>query len=178
MKGGSSVPDPQKSKIVQELHDKFSRMKTAVLSDYQGLSVKQINVLRKELREKSVEFYVVKNTLAKRASKETPLSILDAHFKGPTAVALSYDDPVTPVKVLTEFSKKEPKLKITVGFVEGREFDCDTLKELAKLPPREVLLSRMLSGFNGPSGKFVGTLNGVLVKFVGILNAIKEKKQG
>lgn len=171
------MPDPKKTGIIEDLHEKFTRVKGAVISDFQGMSVKQLETLRRELREKSVELRVVKNTLAKRAMEETPFNVLSDYFKGSTVIAFSYNDPISPAKVFTEFVKKEPKLKITAGFVEGKKVDAAGLKELADLPSREVLLGRMLSTVNGPARGFVGTLNAVTVNFVGVLNAIKEKKE-
>lgn len=172
------MPDPKKTQIVEELHEKFSRVKGAVISDFKGMSVKELGSLRRDLREKSVELRVVKNTLALRAMQETPLKILADYFKGPTLIGLSYGDPISPAKVFTEFAKKEPKLKITVGFLEGKKVDNAGLKELADLPSKEVLLSSVLATMSGPTQKFAGTLNAVIVKYVGVLNAIKEKKEG
>lgn len=172
------MPDPKKTQIVEELHEKFAKVKGAVISDFKGMSVKELGPLRKELREKSIELRVVKNTLALRAMEETPLKILEDYFKGPTLIGLSYDDPISIAKVFTEFAKKEPKLKITVGFLEGKKVDHAGLKDLADLPSRDVLLSSVLAAMNGPTRKFVGTLNAVLVKCVGVLNAIKDKKEG
>lgn len=170
------MPGQEKAKIIEELHEKFSRVKGAVLSDFSGMSVKQMSLLRKELRGAAIELRVVKNTLAKRAMAETPFKVIEDCFRGPTLVALSYEDVVAPAKILVEFAKKEPNIKLTAGYVEGKMVDTEGLKELANLPSRDVLLSRMLSVMNGPTRNFVGTLNGVGVKLVGVLTAIKEKK--
>ncbi len=171
------MPDLRKSKIVEELHDKFSKAKGAILSDFKGMNVQQMTALRRELRGKSIELCVVKNTLAKRAMEGTPFKELEGYFKGSTSIALSYGDVSMPAKILTEFAKKEPNLKITVGFVEGERVDEEGLKDLANLPSREVLLGQMLAAANGPTRKFVGTLNAVLSNFVGVLGAIKDKKE-
>lgn len=170
------MPDPQKSQIVEELHEKFSRAKGAVLSDFKGMTVEQMTSLRKELRNNSVEFRVVKNTLAKRAMEGTSFSVLEDSFKGPVSIALSYEDSVTPAKVLTDFSKKEPKLKITAGFCEGKKVSEEEIKYLADLPSRDVLLGQILAVANGPARNFVGTLNGVLLSFLRVLSAVKDKK--
>lgn len=171
------MPDPIKSKVIEELHDKFSRVKGAVLSDFKGMSAQQMNALRRELRDKSVELRVVKNTLAKRSMEGTPFKVLEEYFKGPTSIALSYDNVVTPAKILTEFAKKEPKLKLTAGFAEGEKVDASGIKDLANLPPREVLLGQMLAVTKGSTRNFVGTCNAVLSNFVGVLSAIQEKKE-
>lgn len=170
------MPGQEKAKIIEELHEKFSRVKGAVLSDFSGMNVKQMSILRKELRGQAIELRVVKNTLAKRAMAETPFKVLEDCFKGPMLVALSYQDVVAPAKILVDFAKKEPNIKLTAGYVEGKRVDTEGLKELANLPSREVLLSKMLSVAQGPTRNFVGTLNGVTVKLVGVLNAIQEKK--
>ncbi len=171
------MPDLQKEKIIEELHEKFSRVKGAVLSDFKGMDMPKINSLRKELREKSIEFRVVKNTLAKRAMEGTSFKVLDEYFKGPTSIALSYDDAIAPAKVLTEFARKEKTLKLKAGFAEGMKVEKEGLSDLASLPPREVLLAQILAVGKAPTQNFVGTLNAVLVDFVGVLNAVKDKKE-
>ena len=109
MEGGVNRPlqIDDKKKIVAELHDKFARSKVVISTDYKGLDVGKLNDLRRKLREVGVEYKVVKNTLLVRASQDTDVALIHESFKGPSAVALSYDDPVAPAKVLTQFAKEE-----------------------------------------------------------------------
>jgi large subunit ribosomal protein L10 len=167
----------QKEKIVEALHEKFSKAKTALLTDFRGLNMSAISELRSQLRDASVEYQVVKNTLAARASEGTDMSLLRDHFSGPCAVALSYEDPVAPAKVLTKFSEENKALEIKVGIVDGRVIDLDGIIRLSKLPSEEELLAKLLMTLNAPITGFVTVLGGVLRNFMGVLEAIKCQKE-
>ena len=167
----------QKEKIVEALHEKFSKAKTALLTDFRGLNMSAISELRSQLRDASVEYQVVKNTLAARASEGTDMSLLKDHFSGPCAVALSYEDPVAPAKVLTKFSEENKALEIKVGIVDGRVIDLDGIMRLSKLPSEEELLAKLLMTLNAPITGFVTVLGGVLRNFMGVLEAIKCQKE-
>ncbi|MBI4733659.1 MAG: 50S ribosomal protein L10, partial [Rubrobacteridae bacterium] len=110
---------PEKVASVEEIKDKMSRAKSVILTDYRGLSFEQISELRNKLRPLNVEYKVFKNTLAKIAIKELNLEELDQHFVGPTAMAISYDDPVAPAKPLADFAKATKLLELKAGVVEG-----------------------------------------------------------
>ncbi|MBI4640674.1 MAG: 50S ribosomal protein L10 [Candidatus Tectomicrobia bacterium] len=168
--------DQAKVETVAELHEKFRRAKAIILADYRGLTVKRITDLRKILREASVEFTVVKNSLAQRASLGTKFEKLIEHFKGPTSVALIYNEVVAPARLLSNFARTEPKLAITAGMVEGQLLGPDEIKAVAELPPRGVLLAQMLSTVQGPLRDFLGILGGVPREFLLTLEAIKDKQ--
>jgi large subunit ribosomal protein L10 len=110
----------KKKEIVEELHEKFSKSKVVIVTDYKGLDVAAITALRRKLREAGIEYRVIKNTLMARASEDTGVEAIRDSFKGPSAVALSYDDPVAPAKVLTEFAKENDKLEIKIGVMDGK----------------------------------------------------------
>ena len=129
------------------------------------------------MREASVEYQVVKNTLMLRAAEGTDMALLSEYFVGPSAVAVSYGDPVAPAKVLTKFGKDYPALELKAGVLGGKAIDVEGIKALSKLPSREELLSQLLSVFNGPARSFVSVLSGVPRSFLGVLNAIKEQKE-
>ncbi len=167
----------RKKEIVEELHDKFSRSKIAILTDYKGLDVVTISSLRRKLKEIDAEFKVVKNSLLVRASKDTDVEAIRESFKGPSAICMSYDDPVAPAKVLAEFAKNNKKLKIKIGVMNGKPLDFDDIKALSLLPSREILLSQVLSAMNGVPTSFVRVLNGIPQKFLYVLQAIKEQKE-
>lgn len=166
----------QKKEVVKDLSQKIKDAKALVFADYRGLTVEQDTELRRALRKAGVEYKVVKNTLTKIAAKENGLEELEPFLNSPTAMAFSNDDPVAPAKVLSEYAGKYNKLELKVGVVEGRVIDTTGIKALADLPSREVLISKVLAGFNAPLTGFVNVLNGNIRGLVVALNAIAEKK--
>jgi large subunit ribosomal protein L10 len=167
----------EKKKIVENLQDRFSKSSIVIITDYKGLDVETINELRQKLREKDVEFQVVKNTLLTRASAETDADLIKEHFKGPSAVALSYDDPIAPAKILTDFAKDHQQLGIKVGVMNGHVLDMNKIKALSALPSREELLAKLLSVFNGVPASLVRTLGEIPKKVLYVLLAVKEQKE-
>ena len=171
-----------KGQAVAELHEKFGRARVAVLTETVGLNGNEVTELRRLLRGVKAELKVVKNTLAVLASEGTPMAGVKEHFKGALSVAIGYDDPALPAKILRDFiakEKRDKKMRITVGMVEGNVFDAARIKAVAELPSRQVLLSQLLGGMQGPLSGLVGTLNGILGNFVGVLIGIKDKpKEG
>ncbi len=167
----------EKDELVKVLHEKLSRAKALVLTDYRGLDTSAMEKLRGKLREASVEYRVVKNTLMSRASDGTDVAVLKDFFAGPSAVALSYEDPVAPAKVLVKFGEEHAALEVKAGLLDGKILDVEGIKRLARLPSREALLSQLLSVFNGPARSLVTVLSGVQRDFLGVLNAIKREKE-
>jgi large subunit ribosomal protein L10 len=167
----------KKKDIVEELHEKFLKSKIVILTDYKGLDVAAVSDLRKKLNDVDVEFKVVKNTLLARASENTDVELIKEEFKGPSAVALSYDDPVAPAKVVAEFADENSKLEIKIGVMSGAKLDVGAIKALSSLPSREVLLSKVLSAMNGVPTSFVRVLNAVPQKLLYALQAIKDQKE-
>ena len=171
-----------KGPAIAELHEKFSRARVALLTETVGLTSNEATELRRQLRGAKAELKVVKNTLAMLAADGTPLAGVKEYFKGALSVAIGYDDPALPAKVLRDFiakEKRDKKMRITVGMVEGNVFDAARIKAVAELPSRQVLLSRLLGGMQAPISGLAGTLQGILSNFVGILIAIKEQpKEG
>ncbi|MFM9332366.1 50S ribosomal protein L10 [Paenibacillus mesotrionivorans] len=153
----------QKQQMVNEVTAKLQESSCTVVADYRGLTVAQVTQLRKNLREAGVEFQVLKNTLVRRATAEANLTELDAVLTGPTAVAFG-KDVVAPAKVLADFAKKNDKLQIKGGVVEGRVVDAAQLKALADLPSREGLLSMLLSVLQAPMRNFALAVKAVSEK--------------
>ena len=166
-----------KQKITEDLHERLAKSVIIVLTDYKGLDVTSINDLRRKLREANIEYQVVKNTLLVRAAEDTEVAVLKDHFKGPSAIAISYDDPVAPAKVLTQFAKDNGKLEIKVGVLNGKVLDAQAIKALATLPSREVLLAQFLSTLNAVPTSFVRVLAEVPRSLVNVLTAIKDQKE-
>ncbi len=166
----------KKKNEVAELSDKIKKAQAFVLADYRGINVEDVTNLRNELRKAEVEYKVIKNTLTRFAAKENGLDGLLPHLEGPTAIAISYTDPVAPAKILNEYAKKHENFKLKVGYVEGNVIDENGVKALANIPPREVLISKVLGGFNAPIAGFVNVLNANIRGLVVALNAIAEKQ--
>ena len=167
----------KKEEVVAEMRDLLARTRMAILTDYKGLDVESITQLRNNLRDVGIEFRVVKNTLLRLASKETKIEKLQPFLKGPSALVLSDDDAVAPAKVVAEFSKKNQKLQIKAGLLDDKVLTQEEIGELAKLPSREILLSKLLSAMNGVPGGFVRVLANVLQTFMGTLTAIRDQKE-
>jgi large subunit ribosomal protein L10 len=166
-----------KQQITEDLHDRFARSAIIVLTDYKGLDVTSINELRRKLRDANIEYQVVKNTLLVRAAEDTEIALIKDHFKGPSAVAISYDDPVAPAKILTQFAKENDKLEIKVGVLNGKVLDVQAIKALAMLPSREVMLAHVLSTINAVPTSFVRVLAEVPRSMLNVLTAIKDQKE-
>jgi large subunit ribosomal protein L10 len=167
----------KKKLIAENLKEKFSKSKVVIVTDYKGLDVMAINALRRKLREENIDYQVAKNTLLIRASEGTDVAVIKKYFVGPSAIAISYEDPVAPAKVLTEFAKENQKLEIKAGVMGNRVLDAAAIKSLAFLPSREVLLGQVLSAMNGVPTAFVRVLNGVTGNFLNVLTAIKDQKE-
>jgi large subunit ribosomal protein L10 len=166
-----------KKKIAEDLHDRFARSATIVVTDYKGLDVAAMNDLRRKLRAEKVEYRVVKNSLLVRAADDTEAALIKAHFKGPSAVAISYEDPIAPAKVLTQFAKENDKLEIKVGVLNGKVLDVNAIKALASLPAREVLLAQLLATLNAVPSSFVRALAEIPRGMLNVLTAIRDQKE-
>lgn len=140
----------EKAAFVADVAEKLGRSRSTIVTDYRGLTVAEITELRKGLREAGIEYRVLKNTLTRRATAQSNTQALDVYLEGPTAVAFSYDDAVTPAKVLNDFAVTHKALEIKGGLVEGKLVDAEGVKELATLPSREGLLSMLLSVLQAP----------------------------
>lgn len=167
----------KKQQFVAQLRDRMERSKVVVLTDYKGLDVETMTELRSKLREANIEYEVVKNTMLRRASEGIGAEAIKDHFKGPSAIALSYDDPVAPAKILTDFAKANDKLEIKVGVMEGQVLDQAALKALSSLPSREDLLAMVLSAMNAVPTSLVLALSDVPRRMLNVLQAIKDQKE-
>jgi len=171
----------EKVTAVAELTEKFGRARLAILTECVGLPVNEVTELRKQLRGAKAEYRIVKNTLAARAAEGTVLAGLKVHLKGPTGVVIGYDDPVLPTKVLKDFisaEKRDQKIRMTAGVLEGKILQPAELAAVAKLPKKEVLIAMLLSAMQGPIRGVVYTLSAVLSKFVRVIAAIQDKRKG
>lgn len=165
-----------KQAIVQEIADKMKNAQGTVVVDYRGLNVEEVTELRKKARENNIDYKVYKNSMMRFAAKEAGVEGLLDVLVGPTAIAFCEDDPVAPAKLINDFSAEHKALEIKAGVVEGKVLDVAGVKELAELPPREVLVAKVLGGLNAPISGFANVLNANLKGLVVALNAIAEQK--
>ena len=166
-----------KKKIVQDLSERFSKAAVVIVTDYKGLDVAAINDLRRRLRKEEIEYQVVKNSLMVRASQETDVALIKETFKGPSAVAMSYSDPVAPAKVLTEFAKDHDVFAIKVGVMGGKILELNEIKALSALPSREILLGTLVSVLNNVPTGFVRTIAEIPRRLLNVLQAITDQKE-
>ncbi len=168
----------QKKQQVAALSEAVKNANVGVLVNYSGISVEKDTKLRKELREAGCEYKVVKNTLLSRAFEEAGISGLEEHLKGSTALAYSDKGYTDAPKILSDYIKANPNsgFAVKAGFIDGGAVSASGIDELAKLPPKEVLLAQVLGGMNGPIQGFANVLNGTIRGLVIALNAIAEKQ--
>lgn len=167
----------EKKRITKDLNQRFTKAAVVFVTDYKGLDVAAINDLRRKLTEEEVEYQVAKNSLLIRAAEGTDVDLIKDIFKGPNAVALSYSDPVSPAKVLTDFAKDNKVFEIKAGVMDGSVLDNNQIKALADLPSREVLLGMFLSTMNSIPTGFVRTLAEIPRQFLNVLQALKDQKE-
>jgi len=166
-----------KQELVTEMHERLTRAKAVFLADFRGMNVGQATTLRNELRAASVEYKVFKNTLFDLAAKGTDIECISPFLAGPTAVAISYDDPANAAKVLNKFAK-DPlgKFVLKAAVLSGKLLDTKQIQALADLPSREVLIAKMLGSMQAPATNFVGVLAALPGSLVRVLDAIRVQK--
>lgn len=165
----------EKTNFVSDFNALLSKTNFVLITQYKGLSVEEISLLRKQIKEKNASFRVTKNSLAKRAIKNTNFEILDQFFVGPTAVAYS-EDPVSTAKVVFDFSKENENLKIIAGVMDKKELNVDEIKKLASLPSMEIIRTKILGLISSPLSNTLTILNEPSSKIVRLINS-KNNKQ-
>lgn len=168
----------KKEEILDELREKFQHAKVAVMANYRGQTVASMTRLRKRLREKGCDLKVAKNTLTLKVAKEMGIEGLEPYLEGPTVIAFSGEDLVAPAKIFAEFVKETKTFEIKGGVLEGRTIGLKEVRDLADLPPREVLLAKVLGGMQTPMYGFASVLQGTLRSFAYALEALRKQKAG
>lgn len=168
-----------KQEQVALMREKLERAQAVFLADFRGMNVDKATTLRNELRAAAVDYKVFKNSLLELAAKETDFECLQPYLAGPTAVAISYDDPVAAAKVLSKFAKvPQGAFVLKAGVLSGKLLDVAQIQALADLPSREVLLAKMLGSLQAPATNFVGVLAALPGSLVRVLDAIRAQKEG
>ena len=152
-----------KSQVVAEIVEKLQKSSSTIVVDYKGLTVEEVTELRKKMREAGVEYKVYKNTLVRRAAQEVGITEFnDELLVGTNAIAFGYEDPIAPARVIKEFMEDHPKMKLKMGVVEGEFYNEAQIVEFDNIPPREVLLAKLLGSLKAPMSNFVYLLDAVI----------------
>ncbi|MBQ8186070.1 MAG: 50S ribosomal protein L10 [Clostridia bacterium] len=154
----------QKKAVVEGLADKLGRCASSVLVKYEGITVDEDTKMRKALREAGVEYAVIKNTLIGKACDKVGFEALKPNLEGMNAIAISYEDPIAPAKILKEYAEKVETFEIRGGILEGAVVDAATVNELAEIPPKDVLIAKLLGSMQSPLYKFAYVLQAVVDK--------------
>ena len=166
----------EKTQMVESLGADLAQSSNAILFAFAGLKVPEVTELRRQVRGTQSKYLVVKNTLALRATKGTPLESVAEHFKGATAVAYNRDNAVALAKVLTTFAKTNPNLVFKAAVIEGRAVAAEEIKIIAELPSREELVSKLLFVMQSPMRRLATVLNGPVRNLVGVMSQIADQK--
>ncbi|MFH1700177.1 MAG: 50S ribosomal protein L10 [Candidatus Zixiibacteriota bacterium] len=173
------MPTQAKIDKVAALKEQFAEANNIIITDYAGLNVDQMTKMRRDLRQEGIKFFISKNTLMRLAAKDAGFDDMAELLTGPTAIAISNTDPNIPAKILFD-SKKEfdnvKKPEIKALYIEKKFYDGAAAERIAYLPPREILLSLLVSAVEAPISEFVGTLDGIIRELVGTIDALAKKK--
>ncbi len=165
----------RKRDAVANLSDRLSRATSAVVTDYRGLTVKQLEELRAKLRGEQIDYVVVKNTLARRAAEAAGAGPFAAVLRGPVGLALGYGELSAPARILNEYYRANRRLPMVAGLVEGTVLDAEGVRTLAELPSREALLAQLAGTLQSPLASLAGALTSVLSNLAATLDAYREK---
>ncbi|MDW7739583.1 MAG: 50S ribosomal protein L10 [Bacillota bacterium] len=166
-----------KEKMVEMISEDLKQAELVIVSDYRGLNVQAINRLRGKLRAENCRYRITKNTLNRIACHQAGVEALENFFEGPTAIAYSSADPVAAAKILIDFARENDALVIKGGLLSGQVLDPAQIKALGEIPPREVLLARVVGGFQAPISGLVGVLQGTIRQLVYTVDAVRQQKE-
>jgi large subunit ribosomal protein L10 len=171
------VPKPEKIATVEEIKEKLSSAKIAILTEFQGLNVAEMTELRKLFREADVDYKVYKNTLTRLAAHQLGVSGIDEHLIGTTALAFTEDDLVASAKIVKDFSAKHRNFRVKAGILDKKLIASDDVIALANIPSREVLLAMVLGGIQSPISALLNVLQATIRDLVYVLKNLAEKKE-
>jgi large subunit ribosomal protein L10 len=166
-----------KNRMLEEITEELKKAELVIISDYRGLNVKAINDLRGRLRNEECLYRITKNTLNRLACRAAGVEQLEPLFEGPTAIAYSSADPVAAAKIFNDFAKENEALVVKGGILSGQVLDVLAIKALGEIPPREVLLAKVVGGFQAPISGLVSVLQGTLRQLVYTVDAVRLQKE-
>lgn len=169
---------PSKKNIEQyeDLSNKFSRAKAVYFTEYHGLKVGEITSLRSMFFKSDVEYLVAKNTLLRKVAEDREIKGLDDVLKGSTAIAISYNEPVSPAKVIKDFTEENDLPNVKGILFDGEVLPGEDFKRLANMPSKDEMLAQLASMLKSPVQKFVSTISSPMQNALGVLINLKEKK--
>jgi large subunit ribosomal protein L10 len=170
------MANAEKTAAVAEIVEAFRGSSAAVLTEYRGLTVKQITDLRRAMG-RDTKYAVVKNTLTRLAAREAGVEGIDEHLTGPTAVAFISGDPVEAAKGLRDFARANPVLVIKGGVLDGKPLSADEIRRIADLESREVLLAKLAGAMNGSLAKAVGLFAAPLSQVARLAEALRQQQE-
>ena len=167
----------EKEQIIADVRGKIERAKGMYFADFTGITVEQVNEIRREFRKANIDYLVVKNTLVRKVLESiTGYDKVIEKLVMPTAIAFGYDDPVAPAKIMKKFREKNEKLKIKVCVVEEQVFEGSQLDQIAKIPSRGEIVAGILGSIQSPISGIVGAIAAVMRDLVNVVDAIEKKK--
>lgn len=167
----------EKSELVEQLNKEWSVARTAFLVEFRGITVPQVTEFRHKVRDAKGRYRVVKNTLAARAMKETPLDGLSGDLGGPLGIAYTADDSVALAKVLADFAKDHPNLVMKSGVLDGQRISGTEVSRVAAMPGKRELVGQLVGLVGSPLRRLVTALNSPLAKFVNVLDQVRQQKE-
>ncbi len=172
------MPNPEKATIIEEVKEKISSARLAILTDFQGMSVAEMTELRRLLRDADVDYKVYKNTLTRIAAEQLGINEIEKYLVGPTALAFGKSDNlVTPAKIIKDFSAKHQHLKIKAGILNKKVISPEDVSSLTNIPPKEILIAMVLGGLQAPVSKLLSVLQAPMREFIGVLRSLAEKRE-
>lgn len=171
------MPTEAKARTIEELAQKLRDSKGAVLLDYRGLSVKDITALRRQLDKEDIEFQVAKNTLLRLAADRAAIEVSPDLLIGPTAIAFGWTDETAPARLLSEFVRRNRVVSIKGGLIGGHSLNAEQIGRVAELPPRDVLLAKLLGTIQAPLAQTLGVVQAPGRKLLGLFQALAAKKE-
>ena len=170
------MPNKKNIEQVKELTSSFEKAKAIYFTEYHGLNVSDITKLRSMFFKEKIDFKVAKNTLIKIALKNSKINDLDKLLSGSTAVAISYEEPVSPAKVIKDFNKVSDLPRVKGILFEGQFFDGEQYKKFADLPSKEELLAKLAMMLGSPIAKVAATINSPMQSLANLLHSLKQSK--
>jgi len=165
----------EKEEVISKLHEKMAKAKAAILAEPRGLNVATVTELRKKFRDAQIDYKIVKNTLAQRAAKGTPVEPLAEQFVGPTALVMSYGDVVAPAKILADFAKDRDNFRIRTGVVEGKVIDAKGVQALARMPGLKELRGKIAGLIAQPATRLARIIGTPGQKLAQVVKARQEQ---